>query len=55
MTGVSKATATRDLSQMLANGQLRSHGAGKAVRYDVNVPDVGGCMVDLGQPLHYIR
>ena len=39
MTGVSKATATRDLSQMLANGQLRSHGAGKSVRYCVNVPE----------------
>lgn len=39
MTGVSKATATRDLSQMVANGQLRSHGAGKAMRYYVNVPD----------------
>ncbi|MEZ5663369.1 MAG: hypothetical protein R3E94_07540 [Burkholderiaceae bacterium] len=39
MTGVSKATATRDLSQMVANGQLRSHGAGKAIRYYVNVPE----------------
>jgi Fic family protein len=39
MTGVSKATATRDLSQMVANGQLRSHGAGKAVRYCVNIPE----------------
>lgn len=39
MTGVSKATATRDLSQMLVSGQLRSHGAGKAVRYYVNVPE----------------
>ncbi len=39
MTGVSKATATRDLSQMVANGQLRSHGAGKAVRYYVNVAE----------------
>jgi Fic family protein len=39
MTGVSKATATRDLSQMVANSQLRSHGAGKAIRYYVNVPE----------------
>lgn len=38
MTGVSKATATRDLSEMTAAGQLRAHGAGKAVRYDVDVP-----------------
>lgn len=39
MTGVSKATATRDLSQMVANSQLRSHGAGKAMRYNVNVTE----------------
>ncbi len=39
MTGVSKATATRDLSQMAKAGQLRSHGVGKAVRYVVNVPE----------------
>ena len=39
MTGVSKATATRDLSQMVAKGQLRSQGVGKAVRYYVNVPE----------------
>lgn len=38
MTGVSKATATRDLSQMLADGLLWSHGVGKALRYYVNVP-----------------
>jgi Fic family protein len=39
MTGVSKATATRDLGQMVANGQLCSRGVGKAVRYYVNVPE----------------
>lgn len=38
MTGVSKATATRDLSSMLAGGQLFNHGQGKALRYYVNVP-----------------
>jgi Fic family protein len=38
MTGVSKATATRDLSQLVAQGQLRSQGMGKAIRYYVNVP-----------------
>ena len=38
MTGVSKATATRDLSEMVERGQLWSHGVGKAVRYYVNVP-----------------
>jgi hypothetical protein len=37
MTGVSKATATRDLSQLVAQGQLRSQGTGKAIRYYVNV------------------
>ena len=38
MTGVSKATATRDLSSMLGGGQLVSHGQGKALRYYVNMP-----------------
>jgi len=38
MTGVSKATATRDLSQMVLAGQLRSHGQGKAIRYYIRVP-----------------
>jgi Fic family protein len=38
MTGVSKATATRDLSAMVTCGQLRSHGVGKSVRYYINVP-----------------
>ncbi|MDF3887695.1 Fic family protein [Cupriavidus basilensis] len=38
MTGVSKATATRDLSEMVTGGQLWSHGVGKAVRYYINVP-----------------
>jgi len=37
MTGVSKATATRDLSEMVINGQLWSHGQGKATRYYINV------------------
>lgn len=38
ITGVSKATATRDLAQLLAAGQLRSRGAGRGIRYEVNVP-----------------
>jgi Fic family protein len=38
MTGVSKATATRDLAEMVAGGQLWSRGAGKALRYYINVP-----------------
>lgn len=38
MTGVSKSTATRDLSEMVAGGQLWTHGVGKAVRYYVDVP-----------------
>lgn len=38
MTGVSKATATRDLSEMVTSGQLWTHGVGKAVRYYINVP-----------------
>ena len=38
MTGTSKATATRDLSEMTVGGQLWSRGIGKAVRYYINVP-----------------
>lgn len=38
MTGTSKATATRDLMALVAGGVLRSAGAGRAVRYYVNVP-----------------
>jgi len=35
----SKATATRDLTPMVSAGQLRSLGAGKAVRYCINMPE----------------
>lgn len=38
MTGASKATATRDLAEMVKQGQLWTTGAGKALRYYVNVP-----------------
>jgi Fic family protein len=38
ITGTSKATATRDLAALPANGLLRVEGAGKATRYAVNVP-----------------
>jgi Fic family protein len=38
MTGTSKATATRDLADMVANGQLWTSGAGKALRYYIAVP-----------------
>jgi Fic family protein len=38
MTGVSKATATRDLGSLVAAGLLRTTGQGKGVRYYVNVP-----------------
>jgi Fic family protein len=38
LTGASKATATRDLGEMVGHGQLWSTGVGKAVRYYVNVP-----------------
>lgn len=38
MTGASKATATRDLAEMVKRGQLWTTGAGKALRYHVNVP-----------------
>jgi Fic family protein len=38
ITGTSKATATRDLADLLAHGLLLVEGAGKATRYAVNVP-----------------
>jgi Fic family protein len=38
ITGTSKATATRDLADLLTHGLLRVEGVGKATRYAVNVP-----------------
>lgn len=38
MTAVSKATATRDLAEMLAHQLLWSQGQGKGTRYYLNVP-----------------
>lgn len=38
IAGVSRATATRDLSDMLLKGALISRGVGKATKYFVNVP-----------------
>jgi Fic family protein len=38
ITGISKATATRDLADLAAHGLLRIEGLGKATRYVVNVP-----------------
>jgi len=38
MTGASKATATRDLSEMVSNTHLWTAGAGRAIRYYINVP-----------------
>jgi Fic family protein len=38
ITGISKATATRDLADLLAHGLLRVEGVGKATRYAVNLP-----------------
>jgi len=38
ITGTSKATATRDLSDLLAKGLLCVEGVGKATRYAVNLP-----------------
>ena len=37
ITGASKATATRDLSELLRHGLLKVEGVGKATRYAVNV------------------
>ena len=39
MTGASKATATRDLADLLVKDLLRVEGVGKATRYAVNVPN----------------
>jgi hypothetical protein len=41
MTGASKATATRDLAEMVRRAQLWTTGAGKALRYHINVPGWG--------------
>lgn len=38
MTSTSKATATRDLADMVAKGQLWTSGTGKALRYYIAVP-----------------
>jgi Fic family protein len=38
LTHVSNSTAKRDLAEMVAQGQLWTHGAGKAIRYYINVP-----------------
>ena len=37
ITGASKATATRDLTKLLAKGALISRGAGKASKYYIHV------------------
>jgi Fic family protein len=38
MTGASKATATRDLGELLQNGLLKVHGTGRATKYQIAVP-----------------
>ena len=38
ITGTSKATATRDLTDLAADGLLRVEGVGKATRYAINIP-----------------
>lgn len=38
ITGASKATASRDLTDLAAKGLLRVEGLGKATRYAINVP-----------------
>ncbi|MBB1075048.1 Fic family protein [Rhodoferax sp. 4810] len=38
ITGTSKPTATRDLTDLLAKGLLQVQGVGKATRYTINVP-----------------
>jgi Fic family protein len=48
MTSVSKATATRDLSQLVEQGFIFSSGQGKATRYYVNVSGWDHGLHDLG-------
>lgn len=48
MTSVSKATATRDLSQLVELGFIFSSGKGKATRYYVNVSGWDHGLHDLG-------
>ncbi|MBB1075055.1 hypothetical protein HUU62_11610 [Rhodoferax sp. 4810] len=38
IAAISKATATRDLADLLAHGLLRMKGVGKAPRYAVTMP-----------------
>jgi hypothetical protein len=38
MTAVSKATATRDLTEMLSENLLWTEDQGKSLRYFINVP-----------------
>jgi Fic family protein len=53
MTGTSKATATRDLADLVAHGQVKMTGAGKATRYDIDVPrwSRGENVSTFGKPL----
>ncbi|MGS2761845.1 hypothetical protein [Sinomicrobium sp. M5D2P9] len=39
ITRTSKATATRDLQRLVKMGALLSGGAGRAVYYELNMPD----------------
>ena len=38
ITGTSKATATRDLQELLAMGAFNQLGEGRSVRYELNLP-----------------
>ncbi|MBI3284813.1 MAG: Fic family protein [Burkholderiales bacterium] len=44
ITGASKATATRDLADLLQKGALLSRGVGKAIKYYVNVEGWNRCV-----------
>jgi Fic family protein len=48
ITGASKATATRDLVDLLAGGHLRVAGQGRATRYGINVPEWSHAAADIG-------
>jgi Fic family protein len=51
ITGVSKATATRDLAELEALGVLTQLGGGRSTRYYVNLPGWAPDGAETGQPL----
>jgi len=55
ITGAPKTTATRDLSALVSGGQLRTQGAGKALRYFIDVPGWKHGLPDIAGNGHQAR